>query len=99
MTKDKLNPEPSPFCTFADWHPYLPPELQHLAESDWLRRSNAGNWMRHTRLLGQRSTALYKRADVVAWWNLKWGATHPHLIQQLLDAGFPAPETRRKRRG
>jgi|ERR1019366_7735417 hypothetical protein len=88
----------SAYCSFRDWHPYLPDELKEMTEQEWLARSRAKTWMPFARLLSQRSTPLYKRSDVLVWWRKKFAVTHPHLIQQLIDAGFPdAPTTKKSR--
>jgi hypothetical protein len=86
------------FCTVEDWHPHLPDELKSLTEAEWQAKSRVGNWIPFMRILGKRSTAYYRKTDVMAWFRLKFGVLHPECVQSLFDAGFPAPDRTNKRK-
>jgi len=50
-------------------------------------------------VLGQKSAALYLKADCVHWFNKTFGASHPDAVQALLDLGFPriSPVAKKKK--
>lgn len=91
------------FVTFEEWREHLPAEFQDKPESFWTTRSHAGRFPVFMRQMNQRDVALWRSADLLAFWRMKWSVLYPDCIQSMLDAGFEdAPESvrpaRKKRR-
>lgn len=74
----------SAFCTFEQWSPFLPTPFKDRSESEWQARSHADNWAKFIRIDGQRSTALYRKRDIIVFFRLKYGAVFPECVEALL---------------
>lgn len=87
-----------PFCIYEEWAPYVPAELRHLTEADWLAKSRANNFAQYFRVNGQRSPAYFRKKDVLAFFKMKFGTVYPESVASLIAAGFEEAEPAAKHR-
>jgi hypothetical protein len=93
--EEKINPE---FCLTEEWAKHLPQQLQSMSEADWRARSRAGSWPNYCTLLSQKSPALWRKSEILAYFKLKFSLVHPECVQALITAGFGQAQVHNKRR-
>lgn len=95
-----IHAELSPcFCTFECWQPFVPDEFKHWTRATWLAKSRREEWAPYMKLLGQRSTPVFKRSDIETWFRITFSGLYPAAVENLLASGFLPEPQKRKRRG
>lgn len=84
------------YSTYAQIHPYLPPDFQKMSEAQALAKARRKSFIPYKKFDGERSQAYFLNTDVAEWFKNKYSDVWPDSVAALLaamDAGFAQPES------